>query len=120
METPWELRASLRVGAGSGAIVNVGAAGALHGAALMGPYLASKAAVIRTTETLSAELKDQGINVNCVLPSVIDTPQNRAAMPDADYSEWVTPTQLADAICFLLSPAASGIHGAALPVKNLA
>lgn len=86
----------------------------------MAPYIASKSAVMRTTESMSEELKSAGINVNSVMPSVIDTPQNRGAMPDADTTEWVSPEQLANAICFLLSDEASGIHGANIPVKNLA
>ena len=105
---------------GKGAIVNIGAAAAIKGEALMGPYLATKSVVLRVTETMSEELKEQGINVNCVMPSVIDTPQNRSAMPDADGSDWVSPEQLAEVICFLLSDAASGVHGACVPVKNLA
>lgn len=103
-----------------GKIVNIGAAGALQGSALMAPYIAAKSAVIRSTECLAEELKQHGINVNCVLPSVIDTPQNRDAMPDADWDEWVTPTQLAETICFLISDAANGIHGSSIAVKNLA
>ena len=69
---------------------------------------------------MAGELKDQGINVNCVMPSVIDTPQNREAMPDADFNEWVSAAQLAEVICFLASDAASGVHGACVPVRNLA
>jgi NAD(P)-dependent dehydrogenase (short-subunit alcohol dehydrogenase family) len=105
--------------AGGGKIVNIGAAAALSGLPNMGAYLASKSTVIRLTESMSAELRDQGINVNCVLPSIIDTPQNRAAMPDADPSRWVTPEALADAIMFLSSEKARAVHGAALPVTGL-
>ena len=105
---------------GSGRIINIGAAAANQGEALMGPYLVAKSAVLRITESMAAELKDQGVNVNCVMPSVIDTPQNREAMPDADFSKWVSPAQLADVICFLASDAASGVHGACVPVRNLA
>jgi NAD(P)-dependent dehydrogenase (short-subunit alcohol dehydrogenase family) len=104
---------------GGGKIVTVGAAAAGHGAAHMGAYCASKSALIRLTEAMSAELKDKGINVNCVLPSIIDTPDNRVAMPDADPSRWVTPQALANVIVFLASDAASAIHGAALPVTGL-
>ena len=68
---------------------------------------------------MAAELKRKGINVNCVLPSIIDTPQNRAAMPKADPSHWVAPADLADVILFLASEAARAVHGAALPVVNL-
>ncbi len=103
----------------SGAIINIGAAAAVKGEALMSPYLVSKSAVIRITESMADELKGDGIRVNCVLPAVFDTPQNRAAMPDADFSEWVTSQHLADTVCFLASNAASGIVGASVPVKNL-
>ncbi|MET0379361.1 MAG: SDR family NAD(P)-dependent oxidoreductase [Spongiibacteraceae bacterium] len=105
---------------GRGAIVNVGALGALKGQANMGAYCGTKSVVMRFTESLSEELKNNGINVNAVLPSVIDTPRNRADMPNADFSKWVRPEQLADAICFLASDAASGIHGVLLPVAGLA
>lgn len=104
---------------GRGAIVNVGALGALQGQAQMGAYGASKSVVMRLTESLSAELRDQGINVNAVLPSIIDTPANRQAMPDADYSKWVSPADLANVICFLASDAARAIHGALVPVRGL-
>jgi NAD(P)-dependent dehydrogenase (short-subunit alcohol dehydrogenase family) len=101
---------------GSGKIVNVAARAALQGTAKLGPYSASKSAVIRLTEAMSAELKNNGINVNCVLPSTIDTPENRQAMPKADPSRWVPPEALADVILFLASGAARAIHGAAIPV----
>lgn len=103
---------------GGGQIVTVGAAAALKGGADMGAYAASKAALIRLTESMSAELRDQGVNVNCVLPSIIDTPDNRASMPDADVSRWVAPEALADVIAFLASDAARAIHGAAIPVTG--
>ena len=101
---------------GSGRIVTVGAAGALKGGGQMAAYSASKSALMRLTESMSAELRDRGINVNCVLPSTIDTPPNRAAMPDADASRWVTPAALAEVIGFLASDAARAIHGALIPV----
>jgi NAD(P)-dependent dehydrogenase (short-subunit alcohol dehydrogenase family) len=103
----------------SGKIVNIGAYSALSGKAQMGAYIASKSAVIRLTESMAAELRDQGINVNCVLPSIIDTPENRASMPKADPRKWVAPEALADVILFLASPAARAIHGAAIPVVGL-
>jgi NAD(P)-dependent dehydrogenase (short-subunit alcohol dehydrogenase family) len=105
--------------AGGGKIVNVGAYAAQKGGAAMGPYIASKSAVIRLTETMAAELRERNINVNCVLPTIIDTPENRAAMPDADPRRWVAPQDLAEAIVFLASDAARAIHGAALPVTGL-
>jgi NAD(P)-dependent dehydrogenase (short-subunit alcohol dehydrogenase family) len=105
--------------AGGGRIVNVGAASAQKGVAMMGAYVASKSAVIRLTESMAAELRERNINVNCVLPTIIDTPENRAAMPDADPKRWVAPEALADVIVFLASDAARAIHGAAVPVSGL-
>lgn len=102
-----------------GKIVNVGAHGALRGSALMGPYVAAKSVVIRTTESLAAELKQDRINVNCVLPSIIDTPRNRQDMPNADHSKWVSPDALARVVLFLSSADAEPIHGTALPVTGL-
>jgi len=104
---------------GGGKIVNIGAFAAQKGAAQMGAYIASKSAVIRLTETMAAELREQNINVNCVLPTIIDTPENRAAMPKADPGRWVAPQDLAQVIVFLASDAARAIHGAALPVTGL-
>ena len=101
---------------GSGKIVNVADRPGIEGQAGMAAYSASKSAVIRLTESMAAELKDHGVNVNCVIPGTIDTPQNRETMPDADYSTWVTPESLADVIQFLSSEAARDVHGAALPV----
>ncbi|MFV8818031.1 SDR family NAD(P)-dependent oxidoreductase [Haliea sp. E17] len=101
------------------AIVNIGAMGALKGIGTMSAYCCSKGSVMKLTESLSDELRESGVNVNAVLPSVIDTAPNRESMPDADFSKWVSPAQLAEVICFLASPAASGIHGALLPVRGL-
>jgi NAD(P)-dependent dehydrogenase (short-subunit alcohol dehydrogenase family) len=108
--------APFMLGQGSGAIVSVGSRAAEKGGARAAAYSASKAAVVRLTESLSAELKAEGIRVNCILPGTIDTPQNREAMPKADTSKWVSLGALADATLFLASNAARGIHGAALPV----
>ncbi len=102
--------------AGGGRIVNVSARAATQGKGNMAPYCASKAAVITLTESLSAELKDNGINVNCILPGTVDTPQNRAAMPDQDHGRWVPPAALANVILFLASDAARHVTGAAIPV----
>jgi len=99
---------------GSGKIVSVAAQGALQGRAKGGAYSAVKSAVLRLTESMSAELKGGGINVNCVLPGTIDTPQNRQAMPKADFGKWTPPEAIADVILFLASAAARGVHGAAI------
>jgi NAD(P)-dependent dehydrogenase (short-subunit alcohol dehydrogenase family) len=101
---------------GEGKIVSVAARAGLEGKAKMGAYTVSKAAVIRLTESLADELKEHGINVNCILPGTIDTPQNRAAMPNANVAKWVAPAELANVILFLASPAASAVQGAAVPV----
>jgi NAD(P)-dependent dehydrogenase (short-subunit alcohol dehydrogenase family) len=103
---------------GEGRIVNVGAYAALKGAAGMGSYCATKCVVVRVTEAMAAELRDRNINVNCVLPTTLDTPANRADMPNADPAKWVAPSDLAQTIVFLASPAARAIHGAALPVTG--
>ena len=103
---------------GRGAIVNVGAGAAARASAGMGAYTASKAGVQRLTESLADELKEHGIRVNAVLPSIIDTPRNRADMPNADHSRWVRPEALAKAVMFLASDAASAVTGAALPVRG--
>jgi len=101
---------------GSGRIVNVAARAALKGGAKMAAYSVSKSAVVRLTESMAAELKKEGINVNCVLPGTIDTPQNRQAMPNADHSRWVKPEAIADVIQFLASDASRAVQGAAIPV----
>jgi NAD(P)-dependent dehydrogenase (short-subunit alcohol dehydrogenase family) len=98
-------------------IVNIGAMGALQAGSGMGPYAASKAGVHRLTEALAAEHKGS-ITVNAVLPSTIDTPANRASMPKADFSKWVTPPELAEVILFLVSDAASAVTGALIPVAG--
>ena len=100
----------------SGKIISVAARAGLSGSSKGGAYSAAKSAVLRLTESMAAELKSSGINVNCVMPSTIDTPQNRADMPKADASRWVKPEALADVILFLASDAARAVHGAAIPV----
>lgn len=104
---------------GGGRIINIGAGAGQHGMSRMGAYSASKSVVIRLTESMADELKQQGINVNCILPSIIDTERNRADMPDADFGAWVTPTAMAKVVAFLASDAATPIHGAAIPVSGL-
>ncbi|KFN51370.1 SDR family oxidoreductase [Arenimonas composti] len=111
-------RAALpHLGAG-GRIVNIGANGAVKAAAGMGAYAASKSGVAKLTEALAEELKPRDITVNALLPSIIDTPANRADMPDADFGKWVRPEQIADAIVFLLSERASAITGALIPITG--
>lgn len=104
---------------GAGKIVTIGANAAQRGMADMSAYIVAKSAVIRLTESMSAELRDKGINVNCVMPSIIDTPENRKAMPDADPAKWVAPEKLANVILFLCSEEASAVHGASIPVVGL-
>ncbi len=104
---------------GGGKIINVGAFAAQRGVAAMGAYCAAKSSVMRLTESMAAELRERNINVNCVLPTIMDTPENRSAMPDADPARWVAPEDLANVIVFLASPAARAIHGVALPVTGL-
>lgn len=104
------------VGKTHGRIVNISARAALEGKGQMAPYCASKAAVLTLTESLAAENKQQNINVNCILPGTIDTPQNRADMPDANFDEWVPPAALADVVMFLASDASRCVTGAAIPV----
>ncbi|GGI27112.1 SDR family oxidoreductase [Bradyrhizobium guangdongense] len=101
----------------AGRIVNIGAMGALQAGSGMGPYAASKAGVHRLTEALANEWKGK-VTVNAVLPSIIDTKANRADMPKADFSKWVTPQELAEVILFLVSDAASGVTGALIPVSG--
>ena len=104
---------------GGGSVINVGAQGAIKGMANMGAYLSSKSVVMRLTESLSEEVKEKGVNVNAVLPSIIDTPRNRSDMPGADFSKWVHPEELANVVCFLGSDNAKAIHGALIPVVGL-
>jgi NAD(P)-dependent dehydrogenase (short-subunit alcohol dehydrogenase family) len=103
---------------GAGRIINVGAQSALHAASGMGPYAASKSAVHRLTESLADELKLKGVTVNAVLPSTIDTAQNRRDMPQADFSRWVAPADLAAVILFLASDEARAVTGALIPVSG--
>jgi NAD(P)-dependent dehydrogenase (short-subunit alcohol dehydrogenase family) len=101
---------------GGGALVGIGSAAGLRGSAQMAAYSATKSAVMRLTESLADEVRVDRIRVNAVLPTTIDTPQNRQSMPEADTSRWVQPAEVAEAMAFLLSDAASGISGALLPV----
>jgi NAD(P)-dependent dehydrogenase (short-subunit alcohol dehydrogenase family) len=101
-----------------GRIINIGAASGLKAGAGVGAYTAAKSGVMRFTEALAEELKERDITVNALLPSILDTPPNRADMPKADFSRWVKPEQLADVIVFLLSEQSSAITGALIPVTG--
>ena len=103
---------------GEGKIVSVAARAAVEGKAKMAPYCVSKAAVITLTQSLAAEHKMNNINVNCILPGTIDTPQNRIDMPNADFSNWVPTTDLANEILHLCSEQAKGVTGAAIMVQG--
>jgi len=102
-----------------GSIVNVGAAATAKAGGGMGAYTASKSGVARLTEALADEVKARGVRVNAVLPTIIDTPQNRKDMPGADFAKWVAPEALAETIVFLLSDKARAITGALIPVSGL-
>lgn len=104
--------------AAGGRIVNVGAMGAVKAAGGMGAYAASKAGVAKLTEALADELKDKGITVNAILPSILDTPRNRLDMPKADFTRWVTPIEAAEVIAFLVSDEARAVTGALIPVMG--
>lgn len=103
---------------GGGRIVNIAAASALKSNAGMGAYAASKSGVMRLTEALAEEHKGTGLTVNAILPGMIDTPQNRKDMPDADHSIWVQPVDIANVIVFLASDAAQAVTGALIPVTG--
>ncbi len=100
----------------AGRIILVGARTGVEGGKGTAAHSAVKSAVHRLTESLAAELRGTGVTVNCVVPGIIDTPQNRAAMPKADPSRWVQPAAIADVILFLASDAARAVHGAIIPV----
>ena len=108
--------APIMVESKSGNIINIAARAGLKGRANSAAYSAAKSSVIRLTEALAAELKHDGVTVNCILPGTIDTPQNRASMPNADYSRWPAPEDVANVILFLASNDAKVITGASIPV----
>ena len=103
--------------ASGGSIVNIGAAAALKPDTGMAPYAASKAGVHALTVSLAKELRGKNVRVNAVMPTIIDTPANRADMPDADTSGWVRPEAVARVIAFLVSDVAAAITGACIPLS---
>ena len=105
---------------GSGKIVNIGARSGLQGVRCAGAYSAAKAAVLRLTESLAAELRGTGINVNAILPGTMNTQANRQAMPDARQGRWVKLEAVDDVVLFLASEQARAMHGAAVPVYGRA
>ncbi|MDE0313709.1 MAG: SDR family NAD(P)-dependent oxidoreductase [Candidatus Poribacteria bacterium] len=105
---------------GYGKIVNVSARAGLKGEAGLSAYCVSKGGVRTLTESLAAEVMDSGINVNAIMPSIMDTPANREAMPDEDHSRWVGTDDVAKVIYFLTSEDATIINGAAIPVYGRA
>jgi NAD(P)-dependent dehydrogenase (short-subunit alcohol dehydrogenase family) len=108
------------VKAGKGRMVAVGARAAIEPIANFAAYSVSKAALVALVKTVALEVKDSGITANAVLPSVIDTPANRAAMPAADASKWVTPESIAGLLVWLVSDAARDVNGAAIPIYGRA
>ena len=112
------MRAALpgMVAHGGGRVVAVSSRAAVAPFAGGGAYAASKAGVIALVQAAAQEVKGNGVCVNCLLPSVVDTPANRSAMPDADHSSWVSPDELGAVVRFLVSPESSGVTGAAIPV----
>ncbi|WP_313440098.1 SDR family oxidoreductase [Novosphingobium sp.] len=111
-------QAALLFLAEGGNITCVGAASAQPAGAGMAPYGASKSAVARLVEGLSQELRPRRIRVNAIAPAIIDTPRNRADMPDADPRDWTTPAAIAEVIRFLCTPASRALNGAVIPVTN--
>ena len=101
---------------GYGRIVSVASMAALKGEKGAAGYAMANAALVRWTESLAEETKREGITANVVLPRIIDTPENRAAMPKSDPSRWATPAEIAAVVVFLSSAEASGVTGAAIPV----
>lgn len=121
---PWRLAAAgagaMEEQGGGGRIVNVLGRAAVEVAAGQAVYQVAKAALLRLTEVMAAELRESGITVNAVLPSIMDTPANRAAMPDADHSRWVPVERVAATVAWLLSPESDLVSGGSVPVYGRA
>lgn len=105
---------------GGGAIINVSSRTATQNGANLAAYAASKRALLQLTEALAAELREQDITANAILPSTIDTPTNRKAMPKSNHSRWVDPADIAKVVLFLAGPDARIISGASVPVYGKA
>jgi NAD(P)-dependent dehydrogenase (short-subunit alcohol dehydrogenase family) len=101
-----------------GAMVFVGAAAGINAPGNQSAYVVSKAGVIAFARSLAAELRPAGVRVNCIVPDIIDSPANRKSMPNADTSKWLTTEQVADALLYLVSDAASAVTGAAMTLQR--
>jgi NAD(P)-dependent dehydrogenase (short-subunit alcohol dehydrogenase family) len=104
--------------AGSGTVINIGAAGHVQGHANMSAYAAAKGAVMRLTESMAEELHESGVKTFCLMPTIIDTPQNRIDMPNEDYSKWTPPKDIAELIVLLTDDAAGLMSGCSIPLKG--
>jgi len=112
------VKAAIPLFSNGGSIVAVGAAAAQPAGEGMGAYAVAKSGVMRITEALSHELAPRRIRANVILPAIIDTPRNRADMPDVDPTRWTSPEAVADVVVFLAGPASRAVNGAAIPVTN--
>lgn len=108
------------IGSGDGSIVCVSSRAALRPFSGAAGYITGKAAVLALVDAMAAEYKRDGVRVNAVLPSVIDTPANRASQPDADYSTWVQPAEIAEVVLFLCDARSGVVSGAHVPVYGKA
>ena len=109
---------AIKASQAGGKIVHISSITGLNANGLDSAYAASKAGLIRLVESASHEVKKDKINVNCILPSIIDTEANRKAMPNEDYNKWVKPSDLANIILFLCSGYGNAITGAAIPTRG--
>jgi len=101
---------------GHGKVIHVASSSGLKGFGNDAAYVASKSGILRLVESLSEEVKNNGINVNCILPSIIDSDANRQSMPDEDFSKWVTPSEISRVMLFLASEESNSINGASIPI----